>query len=263
MGDNLIRYVIASALLHVAVSGGYVGFASSQPKATRPPIYKARVVSLPGPKGAAGASLAMPAPEPAKPQVTPPKPEVEKPKPPVKEPPKEQVRTAKPKKETQSVPAPAKSKTKKVPETNGKPDAKSTKDEPGVQEDRRTGGFKGKRVEAPAATPTSLPGGGSASIGVDATDFTFSYYLVTIQNKIAGEWDPPPGLAPGTTLLSVIYFQIERDGRIVRPEVETSSGVPVFDETARRAVQRAALPPLPDEFGDERLGVHFQFEFTP
>jgi TonB family protein len=245
VGGSLARYLVASAVLHVAVSGSYLGFASSRPKMTRPPVYRARVVSLPGPRGPA-ANLAMP--EPAAPQK--------------KEPPKEQVKTAKPRRETTRVPSREKEKKPKAAETAGERSARAKTETKGLREDRRTGGMKGK-IEAPAGAPTALPGGGSASLGVDAADFTFSYYLSTIQNRIAAEWDPPAGLAAGAPHFAVILFQIEKDGRIVRPEVETSSGVPYFDETARRAVQRAQLPPLPEEFGDERLGVHFQFEYTP
>jgi len=245
VGDSLTRYIVVSLVLHGVVSGGVAGFATIHPKVKAPQIYKVRMVSLPGPKGS------QPSMAPTPPVVEPPKPappkEVAKPKPKPKA--KEQVKTSKETKATRPVPsktAPPKGKTKE--ETDARPD-------------RRTGGFKGK-VEEPAAPATQLPGGGSATLGVDATDFTFSYYLVTVQNNIAREWDPPAGMAGGGTLFSVIYFQIERDGRIVRPEVETSSGVPLFDETARRAVQRAVLPPLPSEFNEERLGVHFQFEYT-
>ncbi len=246
MGDSLTRYIVVSVVLHAAISGGVAGFATIHPKPKAPQIYKARIVTLPGPRGASAASVAPPVVEPPKPAPAPPK-EVAKPKPKPKA--KEQVKTAKETKATRPVPsktAPPKGKTKE--ETDARPD-------------RRTGGFKGK-VEAPAAPATSLPGGGSATLGVDATDFTFSYYLVTVQNNIAKEWDPPAGIVPEGGLFAVIYFQIERDGRIVRPEVETSSGVPLFDETARRAVQRAVLPPLPSEFNEERLGVHFQFEYV-
>jgi TonB family protein len=246
VGDSLTRYIVVSLVLHGIVSGGVAGFASIRPKVKAPPIYKARIVSLAGPRGAAAATVAPPVVAPPKPAPAPPK-EAPKPKPKAKE----QVKTAKETKATRPVPS-------KTAPPKGKP--QETVDAPA---DRRTGGFKGKKVEEPAAPATQLPGGGSATIGVDATDFTFSYYLVTVQNNIAKEWDPPVGIVGEGTVFAVIYFQIERDGRIVRPEVETSSGVSLFDETARRAVQRAVLPPLPSEFGDERLGIHFQFAYTP
>ncbi len=257
MGGSPLRYVVLSGVLHGALCVGFVGFATSRPRMTRPPVYRTHIVSFPGERGGAAALAA-----------TPPKTEPLKPQPSVapktepREKPKEQVKASKPKKETTAVPATKKVKPPKPAAEKGAKNAKETKDSNGAKEDRRTGGFKGK-VEAPAARPTTLPGGGSGSIGVDAADFTYSYYLVTIQDKIAREWDPPPGLAAGATLVAVVHFQIERDGRIVRAEVETPSGVSLFDATALRAVQRAELPRLPEEFRDGTLGVHFQFEFTP
>jgi TonB family protein len=207
-------------------------------------------VSLPGPKGAA-AALALPAPAPETPAPAPVTPEPAPPK--KQEAPKQQVKTTK--KTTPTKPAPPEKEKKKKPEPKGKR-------EESVPQDARTGGFKGK-IETPAAPATALPGGGAASIGIDATDFTFSYYLVTIQNAIAREWSAPAGLTPGTPLLAVVYFQIERDGRIVRPTVETGSGVALYDKLALRAVERAKLPPLPAEFAGGTLGVHFQFEYAP
>jgi protein TonB len=242
--DNFSRYMIVSLLLHVAATGGLLGMTAWRPTPPpRPDFMKARVVSLPGSKSAT--SVLTPGqdrPAPAAAAVAPPKPAPK---------PAEQVRTEKKKPQTKPAPPSKKPAAKPKPEpTRG-----------AVREDPRTGGFKGK-VDAPAAPPTLLPGGGAASLGIDAADFTFSYYLVTIQNSVAREWSPPAGVANGAELFTVIYFQIERDGRIVRPTIETKSGDDLFDRTALRAVERATLPPLPDEFADGILGVHFQFEYA-
>lgn len=86
---------------------------------------------------------------------------------------------------------------------------------------------------------------------------------MTIQNAIAREWNAVGAAAHAGDLYAVVYFQIERDGRIVRPEIESSSGDALFDQAAVRAVQRASLPPLPAEFAESLLGIHFQFEYAP
>jgi periplasmic protein TonB len=242
VADSLTRYLVMSVVLHGMITGGVAGFSMQKPKFKMPDHTRVRIVQLPGSK-AATSTVAMPsAPIPAAP--TPAPPPKDKPKP------QEQVKTQKKKLETKPAP-PSKKKPerpKPEPETKGQ-----------VREDPRTGGFKGK-VESPAAPPSLLPGGGAASIGVDAADFTYSYYLVTIQTSVAREWSAPAGAG---ARLAVIYFTIERDGRIVRPMVETKSGDDLFDRTALRAVERAHLPPLPDEFADRNLGIHFQFEYTP
>src|SRR5262245_4854583 len=187
----MTRYIVVSVVLHALASGGVAGFAAMRPKPAPPTIFKTHIVSLPGPKGG---PARVPAPEPAKvAPPTPPAPVKEAPKP--KPPPKEQIKKSKETKATTPVPT----KKKVVDET--------PKEEPKAPPDRRTGGFKGKTVETPAAPATQLPGGGSATVGVDATDFTFSYYLVTVQDKIAREWDAPAGIEGARVV--VIYFQIE------------------------------------------------------
>jgi TonB family protein len=236
----MTRYLVMSVILHGMVTGGVAGFSMQRPKLTMPEHTRARIVQLPGSRMATSSVAVPPAPTPAAPTPAPPKSEPK---------PQEQVKTQKKKPETKPAPP-----SKKTPEKKPEPETKGQ-----VREDPRTGGSKGK-IESPAAPPSLLPGGGAASIGVDAADFTYSYYLVTIQNSVAREWSAPAGQG---ARLAVIYFTIERDGRIVRPTVETSSGDALFDRTALRAVERAHLPPLPEEFADRTLGIHFQFEYAP
>ena len=51
-------------------------------------------------------------------------------------------------------------------------------------------------------------------------------------------------------------------GAIQAPMVESPSGNFLFDQAALRAVTQAnPLPPLPDQFEDEYLGVHFSFAY--
>jgi colicin import membrane protein len=100
-------------------------------------------------------------------------------------------------------------------------------------------------------------------VSVDNPDFQFTYYLVIIQNKIASNWSPPPHTAgkPGRRQKTVIGFRILRNGNVQDVQVENSSGVSFTDQSAVRAISRSIpLPPLPQRFLDESLGVHFYFE---
>jgi outer membrane biosynthesis protein TonB len=46
--------------------------------------------------------------------------------------------------------------------------------------------------------------------------------------------------------------------------VEQPSGVFLFDQSCQRAVIDAApFPPLPRDYGNEYVGVHFSFKFVP
>jgi colicin import membrane protein len=99
-------------------------------------------------------------------------------------------------------------------------------------------------------------------VSVDNPDFQFTYYLVIIQNKISSNWTPPYGAGrPGERRKTVIAFRILRNGQIRDVQLEASSGASYLDQSAVRAISRSSpLPPLPQRFLDEYLGVHLSFE---
>lgn len=127
--------------------------------------------------------------------------------------------------------------------------------------------------EAPPApnVPTlpSAPVGSSGLRGdvtLDVGDFAFTYYLVLVRNRIAGNWAPPAGLATGgRRVRAMVYFKIGRRGEVNGVRLEGASGIEFFDRSALRAVTISdPLPPLPDGFGGGELGVHFGFDWeTP
>jgi colicin import membrane protein len=104
---------------------------------------------------------------------------------------------------------------------------------------------------------SSMPG-----VRVDNPDFQFTYYLVIIQNKISSNWNPPYAAGKaGERPKAMVAFQILRNGQIRDVRVESSSGVSFLDQSALRAISRSIpLPPLPQRFLDDSLGVHFSFE---
>jgi TonB family protein len=63
---------------------------------------------------------------------------------------------------------------------------------------------------------------------------------------------------------ATIVFHIRRNGTVEDASVETSSGVPLFDQVALRAVLAASpLPPLPADFKMDRVRLLFDFEKVP
>lgn len=102
----------------------------------------------------------------------------------------------------------------------------------------------------------------SASARTDG-DFRFAYYLAAIRNKIGSQWVPPPGIdSRGRPVRATLYFRIHRNGQISVAQVEASSGLSFFDQTAMRALLAATpLPPLPAGYENNYLGVHFGFEY--
>lgn len=113
---------------------------------------------------------------------------------------------------------------------------------------------------------TARPGGTTrGTLSLDAASFPFTYYLRAVEQKISGAWDPVVhGIPAGEVRQVVIAFRIMRDGSVEKPIVEKSSGLSFFDQSALRAVIRAApLPPLPEAFPDDSLGIHFGFHYQP
>jgi outer membrane biosynthesis protein TonB len=119
-----------------------------------------------------------------------------------------------------------------------------------------------QRAPVLASAPVG-PAGLRGDVGVDASDFEFTYYLVLVRNKIAGNWVPPAGLATGgNPVRAVVYFRVGRGGEISGLRIETPSGQELFDGSSLRAVTLSdPLPPLPLGFPGGDLGIHFGFEW--
>jgi protein TonB len=104
-------------------------------------------------------------------------------------------------------------------------------------------------------------GSGTGTVAFDAGDFPFANYIGRMRRKIAAHWRVPEG-SQGEDRTCVVYFRVMRDGSISQAGVEQSSGLFIFDQAAERAViQASPLPPLPREYGEQYLGVHFTFAF--
>ena len=128
---------------------------------------------------------------------------------------------------------------------------------PGESGTRGDGQGKSGKAEGLLGVASLLPG-----VSVDNPDFQFTYYIVIIQNKIASNWNPP--FAGGKTdrgPKTLVHFRIQRNGQVRDVRVESSSGASLLDQSAVRAISMSnPLPPLPQRFSDDFLGVHFSFE---
>jgi TonB family protein len=109
--------------------------------------------------------------------------------------------------------------------------------------------------------PGQSPAMGSVSI--DGADFPFASYISRMRQKIATTWEVPPG-SEGFERSALVYFRIHRDGTVSDVSIEKSSTLTLFDRSCQRAVIEAApMPPLPREYQDEYIGVHFSFMYRP
>lgn len=116
------------------------------------------------------------------------------------------------------------------------------------------------------ALPSATAGaaGLKGDLSLEVRDFAFTYYLVLLRNRIAGNWAPPAGLATGgRPVRAVVYFRIARGGEVSGVRLEGASGLEFFDRSALRAVVISdPLPPLPLGFVGADLGVHFGFDWV-
>lgn len=116
-----------------------------------------------------------------------------------------------------------------------------------------------KQQPADGESQPSTPETGEMAF--DAEDFPFAHYIGRMRRKIAAHWRVPEG-SQGQERHCRIYFRVMRDGGVVSVGIEESSGLFIFDQAAQRAViQAAPMPPLPHEYREEYLGVHFSFSY--
>lgn len=123
-----------------------------------------------------------------------------------------------------------------------------------------------EQKSTPRPTPAPAPAG-SAGLSVGGTrdqqmpgipsDFHFGYYVQRMLALIETRWYKP--VVPKETR-ALVRFTINRDGRVSRIELESSSGNSSFDRAALRALYAAnPLPPLPPAYSKPSLTVHLTF----
>ena len=118
----------------------------------------------------------------------------------------------------------------------------------------------GRRETPPpqAGRPDGSPQG-SGPVTVDV-DFPYAWYIQAVHRKISQNWDGEAreGSQP------IIMFEIGRNGQVGRVLVEKTSGNPLYDQAAVRAIHNSTpFPQLPADFKAPLIRVHLSFGFTP
>ncbi len=135
---------------------------------------------------------------------------------------------------------------------------------------------KPKQPETPERTEEALPEPAKgpepervsslASVQAASSDEGVDdYFLVLVQRKIARRWDPTQASARGRQgVTAVVKFRVGPGGEIIAPELETSSGLSVFDRQALGAIMAAnPLPAPPPRFRKSGLNIRFSFVYNP
>ncbi len=100
-------------------------------------------------------------------------------------------------------------------------------------------------------------------VRLDSTDPNYVSYLSSIQRDIELVWEyPPPALRQGIQGRLVVEFRIKQNGSLMGAKLIHSSGYPILDEEAIRAIQAAApFHPIPRWIRKERLAISASFEY--
>lgn len=154
--------------------------------------------------------------------------------------------------------------TKEVREEIPRPDARVQKK---PSEPKADSGLRGADAASAASAqlagasgPPGLGLGGSGGGSPFDQDFEYAYYVQQMLTKIHQRWQRT---AVRGTAVVIVRFTIARDGRVLDAEVETPSGVSILDRSALRAVMLAdPLPPLPNSYPKDQVGVHLRFTYT-
>lgn len=146
------------------------------------------------------------------------------------------------------------------------PDAKPARGKPAPP--KPSSGLTGRdAASAPSAQLKSEGSAGLSGLGLGAaggspfdSPFEYNYYVYQMLAKIRTHWTRHP--VRGTVTVQM-GFTIFRDGHIEAVVVEKSSGVELLDRAAERAILLSdPLPPLPNSYPRDRVGVHLLFEYS-
>jgi TonB family protein len=131
------------------------------------------------------------------------------------------------------------------------------KEKPESQKEVEPVETKGMEEEKDASSPVA-----SGEVKIEGKNFPFAYYLNLIRYRVRENWEPPYQVSlKKEKINTIIGFKVLRDGRIESINIEIPSGKFLFDQAAQRAILSVGqLPPLPQEFKEEFLVVHIEFE---
>lgn len=230
-------FIVGSLLLHLVGAAALIWIPALRRGPRIPP--NATVVelvgALPGSQLQPGPTTRPPEPEPAAPERPPEGVTLE-----TKEP--ELVPEPKPEKK------PEKKPEEKPEPVSGPPAAPAQPDE---------------QAAATGDTVGSADTGGSIS-ALDVGDAAFAWYRAAVTNALYGHWRRPVVGGLREPVGVRVAFEIMRDGNVRGIRVEESSGVPMLDRSALRAVGDAApLPPLPSSLHEPYLPASFVFRLYP
>jgi periplasmic protein TonB len=128
---------------------------------------------------------------------------------------------------------------------------------PAVQEPPRDGSTRVETGARGQGFGLATGGNGQKGIEVETPNFCCPGYLEQVRIAIERGWER----APAATGVTIVRFRILRSGMVDSISIVQSSGNPLIDSAAARAVSRVpSVQPLPAEFPDASLALRLRFE---
>jgi len=108
-----------------------------------------------------------------------------------------------------------------------------------------------------------LGGTAKRTISLDSREEQFVEYLVRLKRRIQRVWEyPEEAVKHGISGELLILFTLNKAGSLNYIRLAQSSGYPVLDEEALRAVKVSApFDPFPPQMGDEPLNISASFHY--
>jgi len=105
--------------------------------------------------------------------------------------------------------------------------------------------------------------GESVEISLDTTESKYISYFKHIRDKLYLVWRyPPEAAAAGIQGTVRILFVIERNGRLKEVKILESSGYPILDKEAVRAIIAASpFGPFPPDWTEKELRIRARFTY--
>lgn len=102
-------------------------------------------------------------------------------------------------------------------------------------------------------------GTGEVTFGEGSFGTRFPEYVNSLIRAVHAQWQKPAGIPYGAKVY-VTFTIPKRGGQVSNVDIEKTSGLPPMDNSAKRAVMTASVPPLPREYSGSSIDVRFYFE---
>ena len=114
------------------------------------------------------------------------------------------------------------------------------------------------------ALPYGQVGGGAAqaTFGDQTFGTLFPDYVTNMTRAVKSAWQDSIAIPRGSSPRVYVTFTIGRQGQVSNLDIAQSSGSAQLDNSAKRAVLAAKLPPLPVAYSGSSVDVRFYFEYT-